>query len=491
MLVSLVLPPFLVHRMPPAEYSAWVLILQLSGYVGLLDLGLQTAIGKFIAEYDSQGDHQASHHVVSTSFTILCVAGIVACLVVCCMVWGVPRLFPGLPPELISQVRIALFAVGISVAISLPFGSFLATFTGLQQYIFPTALATINRVGSAAALIILLLLHHGLVALSMVMAGFSLAGAAVQFYGWRKLVRHRVSFSFLFFHRQSATTLVKYGSVLSVWSLAMLFVSGLDVVIVGHYRYAETGFYAIANNAANFMLLIVSSVFGPLVPAVSAMQVRATPKHVGELCIRITRYCTLLLCVLGLPLVVAGYPLLTGWVGRKYAAESWFFLLVLVLGNSVRQLLLPYILMVVATGKQHLATIAAINEACVNLVVSIWLVQKIGAVGVAVGTLVGAFVSIGTHLLVSIPRTRSAILIHRPSFVVQGLLRPMLMLVPALFLFPFWRKLSLMPAPPLPFGLWIVVTLAVGWWVVLTRKDKDELMKALPRLLSRTAVKAG
>ena len=27
MLVSLVLPPFLVHRLAPAEYSAWVLIL--------------------------------------------------------------------------------------------------------------------------------------------------------------------------------------------------------------------------------------------------------------------------------------------------------------------------------------------------------------------------------------------------------------------------------------------------------------------------------
>src|ERR1700761_9255112 len=58
MLVSLVLPPFLVHHMPPAEYSAWVLILQLSTYVGLLDLGMQTAIGKFVAEYDAAQDHE-------------------------------------------------------------------------------------------------------------------------------------------------------------------------------------------------------------------------------------------------------------------------------------------------------------------------------------------------------------------------------------------------------------------------------------------------
>jgi O-antigen/teichoic acid export membrane protein len=53
----------------------------------------------------------------------------------------------------------------------------------------------------------------------------------------------------------------------------------------------------------------------------------------------------------------------------------------------------------VATGKQHLATIAGVTEAIVNLSVSIYLVQRIGAVGVAIGTLVGAFVCLGLHLL--------------------------------------------------------------------------------------------
>src|SRR5271163_5255234 len=78
MLVSLVLPPFLVHRMSAAEYSAWVLILQLSAYVGLLDFGLQTAIGKFVAEHEAAGDDEANHHLVSTSFTILAIAALIA-----------------------------------------------------------------------------------------------------------------------------------------------------------------------------------------------------------------------------------------------------------------------------------------------------------------------------------------------------------------------------------------------------------------------------
>ena len=286
MLVSLVLPPFLVHRMAPAEYSAWVLILQLSGYVYMLDLGLQTAIGKFVAEYDAKGDRDASHHLISTSFTILAFAAALGSAAIVVMVWSVPQLFHQMPAMLVPQVRIALLAVGLSTAVTLPFGVFLSTFTGLQQYVFPTIIAIVSRVGTAVGLVVLLLMHGGLVQLALVWAGFNVVTAATQFLGWRRLVKARVEFSFFVFHRQSAIQLAKYGSVMSIWTLAMFFVSGLDIVIVGHYQYKDTGFYSIASGAANFMLAVVSSVFGPLVPAVSSMQAGTTPSRIGDICIK-------------------------------------------------------------------------------------------------------------------------------------------------------------------------------------------------------------
>jgi O-antigen/teichoic acid export membrane protein len=483
LLVSLVLPPFLVHRMAPTEYSAWVLILQLSAYVNLLDFGLQTAIGKFVAEYDASGNHEASHGLVSTSFTILAGAATIGCAAIAVMIWSVPELFHQMPAALVPEVRIALLAVGLSTAVALPFSTFVSTFIGLQQYFFPAIVATVSRVASAAALIGLLLLHGSLVQLALVMAGFNLATAATQFLGWRRFAKARVAFSFLLFDRRSAVQLAKYGSVLSIWTVAMFLISGLDIVIVGHYRYKDTGFYAIASSAANFMGAVVSSVFGPLIPAISSMQAGTTPARIGDLCIKTTRYCALLLCLLGLPLMFGAYPLLSLWVGKQYAAHSALYLEVLVLGNVVRLLAFPYILVVVATGRQHLATIGAIAEACVNIVLSIWLVQRIGAVGVAVGTLVGAFVSLGVHLLVSIPLTQAAILIQRSRFLLQGLLRPLLIITPSWFLYPFWRKLNMLPADPALLAIWVGVTAAIAWWVVLTPEDRREFRAFALRLI--------
>ena len=119
MLVSLVLPPFLVHHMAASEYSAWVLILQLSAYVNLLDFGLQTAIGKYVAEYDAGGHRDASHSLVSTSFTLLALAAAVACAAVAGLALSVPKLFHQMPASLVPEVRIALLAVGLSSAFAL------------------------------------------------------------------------------------------------------------------------------------------------------------------------------------------------------------------------------------------------------------------------------------------------------------------------------------------------------------------------------------
>jgi len=482
MLVSLVLPPFLVHRLSAAEYSAWVLILQLSAYVNLLDMGLQTAIGKFVAEHDATGDRNANHLLVSTSFAILAIASLIGAAVVAVLSWRVPQLFHQMPAALVPEVRLGLLAVGLSTAIALPFTTFGSIFNGLQQYAFPTVLAIVTRTSSAAVMVAILYMRGSLVQLALTLAAFNTATAFAQFLGWRRYARERVNFSFLLFDPRSASRLIKYGSVLSVWTIAMLMVSGMDTLIIGHYDYKNTGFYAIAASATNFMLLLVSSLFSPLLPALSSMQAGTTPGRMGELCIKTTRYCSLSLCLMALPLFFGAYPLLSLWVGHSYAARSAVYLEVLVVGNMIRQLAYPYIIGVVATGNQHLATIAAVAEALVNLSLSIWLVQKMGAIGVAVGTLVGALVSVSVHLVVSMGLTQSSLLIPRSRFLLQGLLRPLLTITPSLFLYAWWKQSDMLPAAPAVLALWIVLTGGIAWRVGLNSEERGELKRRFTRL---------
>jgi O-antigen/teichoic acid export membrane protein len=266
--------------------------------------------------------------------------------------------------------------------------------------------------------------------------------------------------------------LAKYGSVLSVWTIATLLISGLDVVIVGHYDYKDTGYYGIAAAATNFMLVVITSVFGPLLPAVSSMRSEKTPSQIGALVIKVTRWCVLLLCLLGLPLFFGAYPLLNLWVGQSYAIQSVLFLQVLVLGNAIRMMGYPYALVVVAAGKQRLATIAAVAEATVNVTVSIYLVQRIGAVGVAIGTCVGALVSLGMHLTVSMRSTYMSILLSRRRFVLEAVLRPLSCVIPSMLLLPFWKRSAVLPARLPWLVIWILFTCTIAWLIGLKSAER-------------------
>lgn len=484
LLVGIVLPRVLVHHLSLAEYSAWVLILQLSTYVSLLDLGLQTVVSKFVAEHHATGDREANRRLISSSFSVLAIAALIGMGIVGFMVWRVPHFFAQMPPALYPQVRIGLAAVGISAAIALPFGPFLSAFAGLQQYFFPTAVALVSRILSAAALIGFTLAHASLAQLACALAVVNVLTALAQYVGWKLYASHQLDFTFFYLDRGAASNLFRSGGVIAIWIVGGLFVSGLDTIIVGHFDFAHTGFYALAASVTNFMLMFINSLFAPLMPAVSAMQTTSTPKQVGDLTIRVSRYCTLVVCIAGLPILVGAYPLLTLWVGQEYAVKTSAILQVLVLGNCVRQLGYPYSLIVIATGKQFFATIASVAEAVVNLVLSIWLAHRIGAIGVALGTLVGAFVSVGLHLLVSMPLTRAAIQLKVAQFSFQSLVRPLLCISPLLVLIPSWNRTSLLPANPVLLCVWVLATLGLMYTVGLTPGDRTDLKRYVGKLSS-------
>jgi O-antigen/teichoic acid export membrane protein len=484
MLISLVLPHFLVHHMGTAEYSAWVLILQLSAYVNFLDLGLQTAIGKFVAEYQAAGNASAARKTVSTAFTVMLGAALLGALAIFGMVWQVPRIFAQMPGALVGDLRCGLLAVGMSVAFALPFGVFLATFTGLQEYGFPTVLIAASRIVSTIGLITLLLMHGTLVQMALLMAACNIATALLQFAGWKRYASNRIGFELLGFDKRTSSRLLEYCGILTIWTIGSLLISGIDTAIVGHFDYKNTGYYAIASSATNFMLLLVSNLMGPLLPAISSLQVERTARELGGVLVTATRLSTALLCMLGIPLLFLGFPLLRIWVGVQYASHALVYLEVLVAANIVRQLAYPYALMVVGLGQQRFATVSPVLEAIVNLVLSILLARRYGAIGVAIGTLVGAFAGVIAHLVVSMPRTQVAVAIERLRLVRDGVARPLLSFLPLLLCLPFWRRLSMLPVPVPLLALWVAATGSILWWIGLAPNDRRQMTRVLRRAVS-------
>jgi O-antigen/teichoic acid export membrane protein len=192
----------------------------------------------------------------------------------------------------------------------------------------------------------------------------------------------------------------------------------------------------------------------------------------GSVLLRATRYSTIVFLLTSLPLMVAGYLIICAWVGPIYADHSIRFLRILVCANIVRNLCAPYATMVVATSRQRVATASAITEGMVNLVSSVWLAQHIGALGVALGTLLGAVAGVAMHFGVSMRYTQANLAIPRMDLFVRGMLRPLVIAIPSALL--FWRWWPVGP-PSISAHLivaWATASVLLVWFVGLSREDR-------------------
>jgi O-antigen/teichoic acid export membrane protein len=480
-LVSLVLPSYLTHHLPVATYGAWVLILQMASFVSFLDFGVQAGVAKFVAEHEARGDEVRSAHYASAGLAVMTLTGSLGVLLTLVLAWQVPRLFHAMPASLYHDVRISVILIGTTLSFGLVCSVFSAVFMGLQRYAVPAGTSIINRTLFAVAVLTTALLHGNLAEMGAAAALINIFTGCVQIFAWKKMA-FRIKVSFSLVEPRAFREMVRYCSALAIWTAGMICVSGLDITIIGHYAFSETGYYAIAVLPVNFITTVASSMLGPMMPASSAMSTRRSASEMGSILNRATCYCTLLLLISGLALIIFGFPVLRLWVGLDYAVHSITYLRILVVANLIRNLFMPYSIMVMATGRMRAAIGAAVGEASVNLGSSLYLASHFGAIGVAIGTLLGSLVSVSLHLVVSMYRTRDVLETSRSHFLFAGVLRPAATIFPSLFFLTRWAAHSeAMPSLGL-IVLWGASTLLILWFVSLNRSERKSLLRMTRRL---------
>ncbi|ADW70313.1 lipopolysaccharide biosynthesis protein [Granulicella tundricola] len=474
--VALILPSYLTHKLPIKTYSAWILVMQMSAYVGYLDFGVQTGISKYVAEYEARNDAAGASMRASAGLAIMLVASALGVLLTLVLAWRVPDIFHEMPSSLYKDVRISLVLVGVSLSLGLLCSICSAIFMGLQRFSVPMAISLVNRFLFTGAVFAAVFFHSSLALMGGAVAGVNLLTGGLQVIAWRRMANN-IRLTLRGLDRDVLKNMIAYCSSLAIWTAGMLCVSGLDVTIVGRYDFSHTAFYSIATLPTNFMLSIMGAAVGPLMPTASALSVHRTAQEMGAMLSKVTRYSSTLLVLAGLPLLVAGYWVLRLWVGSEYALHTIGYLRILVLANVIRNLCLPYSSMLVATEKQKVAIIGASAEAIVNLGCSLYLVKHIGALGVAYGTLLGSLVSVGMHFALSMRYTYERFSVTRMRLFLSGMIRPLAIGLPSLVLFKQWW----VDAPPvlsLPmWALWGTSTLLLAWFASLNGDERSRLSK--------------
>lgn len=428
-LIVLFLPPLLVRHMDKPSYATWMLLLQLGAYISLVEMSFQGAAAYFVARGEGLRDKNYVGNTLSSAAVILAGTATAACIFTAFVSLELPRFFHRIPRSIAAEASVALVLVGLSLAMAQPFSIIAGYFKGLQRGEVTAAVSATGKLAGAFGVGWAAYHHQGIVVMAAYMAAGTLVSPAIYTLAWRRLGERgllgisRVSV-------QSVKEFVRYWAGRAATQLCAAIITGLDLPIVAAFDFSSAGYYAVAATLSNMLLVPQAAITNALLPVTSSMGAYASPAELGVALVKVTRHSVAILFLICIPILSGMKIFLRVWVGHTYAVHAYPIAFVLTTAMLVGACFGPFVLFAASVGQQERALISPAVEAAVNFTFSIVLVHRIGALGVALGTLIGACVAFFIHLAVSVHLV-DAVQVQRGRLVVQGMLRPAACVLPS------------------------------------------------------------
>jgi O-antigen/teichoic acid export membrane protein len=410
-LVSLALTPFLIRTLGKEAYGVWILVMSFSvasGYLSVLDLGIQTSIVKLVAEYHARQETDALNQVVSAGLYLFTVLGALGAATVALFArLFLTRVF-NIPPELADVTRLLLYLLAVQVLFEFPGLVFAGILEGLQRYDLLRGIEIFRLALYALILVVLLSRGYGLISLGVTTAAIAVTRTLILVaLSWRLLPTLRLV-------RRLGAEMLRRVAGLS----GQYYVLRLNAVVYYQMDKAIIGIlltstlltdYDIASKIQNLVVASIGIISPMTFPAASHLDASEDQARLQELFLKGTKY-TLASC---LPVAVSAFvlarSLISVWIGPDYAHDAGItrlFVSYLFMGSAVA---VGFNMMMGMGRTRPLIWIQVITTA-INLIASVVLTLWLGVAGVIWGTVIGtalAFVPYLWHFLTTLEITWS------------------------------------------------------------------------------------
>jgi len=383
--IAFVLSPFLVHTLGDTKYGIWSLVSALTGYMALLDLGVSSAISKYVARYKALKDYKSLNKVIASGLVLMIAVGLLLVFLSPLLATAVVSLTK-LEEPLASTVHTLILVASLDICVFVITGILGGCMFGFQRF------EIINGVNLTVAFIKAILFYYALThGFDLVAMGLiSLLGniiAGICMFLSVTFIEPQVKIDLKKADRPTVVSIFHFGRFTFLSMLAMQLVYYSDAFVIGFFMSAAAiTYYTIPwslSEYTNKLTLAIAQTFTPVFSQQDATQGDVATYQTYVTGTKFMLFISNLLCV---GVLVVGYYFLAIWMGPTYAEKCGTILSIMFLTQMVKgpQLLSYSILL--ATSRHRVFSLYNFGFSVLNLVLSIILIQSYGLIGVAVGT---------------------------------------------------------------------------------------------------------
>jgi len=388
MAVGFFLSPFIVHRLGNVAFGVWVLAIAAVGYLGLLDLGMQSAVLRFVSKGYTQKDHAQSSEAISAALWVRLQISALILLLSGGIAWAFPHVMMQVPPELASSARKAILLIGLKMAITMSVGVVAGVLSALNRYDLQTYVGLLQTSIRVIGVVTVLRVGYGIVAIAVcelvavVLSNVLLWWVTCRIYPELQIRLKKPK-------NETLRRIWTYSSYAFLTTVAIQLVYQSDALVVGAFvSAAAVTYYAIANSLCSYVNQAVSAMGATFVPAASTYEAAGDYASLLMLYKNGTRATLAISLPILITLIVRGRSFIGLWMGPEYAQRSGTVLIILCTALLFSFANRTASSIAFGIEKHKVGAIWAIGEGIANLALSILLVQKYGIYGVALGTMI-------------------------------------------------------------------------------------------------------
>jgi O-antigen/teichoic acid export membrane protein len=424
--VAFFLSPFLVHRLGDSGYGLWVLVLSVTGYMGLLDSGLRVSIVKHTAEHNARRDYEGLNRVLMTGLTLY---GSLSVLVVLLAVVGSAwfTAFFKVPAADVPVGRILVLIAGVNVALTLPLGVFGGLLSGLQRYDLVNRASILVLFARTIAIVVAVWAGYGLIGLGVVhIVSQLLNGVMLVTMSRRELPTMSLEPQRL--EWETVTSLYSYSGFIVLNNVAMflLFYSG-EVLIGMFVGTAAVTPYALARSLVAYLSSLIGAMTQVFHPYASDQHARGNKDAVGKALLVGTKTSLLIALPVGVSFLIIGPAFIGLWVGPQYGHAASVLLAWLTIPQIVWLSQSTGGNVLLGVGKHRFLTFINLATGVSGIAIGLALIPSLGGVGVAAGAAVPILITQG--IILPIYTTR-ALHLRFTEYAVGAYLVPLAAVLP-------------------------------------------------------------
>lgn len=189
MAVSMVVPffltPFVIRSLGTIAYGIWILAVSTVSYLGILDLGLRSAVIRFVSKAVAQDKPEEATSAIAAALWVrlLICAGVALVSIILAVIF--PHLFK-IPHHMERAAQITVLLCALGIGVTLVSGVFGAVLSANHRFDLLSIISALQTLARAGGVILILRTGHGLVALACweltvgLLVGLATSGIAIK-----------------------------------------------------------------------------------------------------------------------------------------------------------------------------------------------------------------------------------------------------------------------------------------------------------------------